>query len=125
MHQTPNTNYDINLGGSYYSSDKTQSTGVGQLIGHSGMNYQPLSIRSYPITEYIQSHTLQVQPHYSIINFPSFDSLKTTSEISPLNKEKLEREIESDDFLREFFSISKKIEQVPSPKQIKEQYYTR
>ena len=54
-----------------------------------------------------------------------FINLNTTAGIHLSGKEAIEKEIESDDFLREFFSISKKIERVPTPKQIKEQYYSR
>jgi len=36
----------------------------------------------------------------------------------------LDKEIESDDFLNTFFSLSKRIDRVPSPKELKESYYT-
>jgi hypothetical protein len=127
MHQLSYTNYDMHSSGSYYNEIISQSTGTGQLIDHSVGNYQPIPVRSYPIafSDYTQVPTLQVQPYYSVINSSSFGNLITTLDNRRSKKERLDKEIESDDFLKEFFSISKKIEHVPSPKQIKEQYYTR
>lgn len=126
MYQSYYTGYGEHSRDTYYPNIRLQSTGTGQLIGHSMENYHPLSIRSHPIaSDYIQSKTLQVQPYYSVIKSSSLGTLKTTADIRPLNKDRLNKEIDSDDFLREFFSISKKIEHVPSPKQIKEQYYSR
>ena len=113
-------------GGSYYFDNKFQSNGMDQIIGHSMGSFQPLSIVSHPIlSNFLQTQTLQVQPIYTLTKSSSFDNLKATNDIILTKKEKLHKEIESDDFLREFFSISKKVDNVPSPKQMKEEYYSR
>jgi hypothetical protein len=52
-------------------------------------------------------------------------TLKIPQKTSPSMTKKLDREINGDAFLREFFSISEKIHQVPAPGQIKKEYYTR
>jgi hypothetical protein len=52
-------------------------------------------------------------------------TLKMPQKISLSQTKKLDREIKGDAFLREFFSISEKINQVPTPGQIKREYYTR
>lgn len=54
-----------------------------------------------------------------------FTTNKNINDIPLSVRQRLDKEIDSDDFLREFFSISEKIERVPTPKEIKDEYYSR
>jgi hypothetical protein len=88
-------------------------------IGH----YQFPQIESRPtIPQYTISSTPVVYPVYNSTIFLEFSK---TIEQNLSIKRTLDKEIESDEFLKEFFSTTKKVERMPTIKQIKEQYYSR
>ena len=117
------SHHEIESGNSYFKENILNLTGTGSLIGQNIGGYQLPPIESRFIDlKYIQSSTLVVHPIYTSTKF---SELSKIIELHPSIKHTLDKEIESDDFLKEFFSTTKKMERMPTLEQIKEQYYSR
>jgi len=76
---------------------------------------------------FINRQTIEVTNNIDMFEEIIRESIKDNciERIDPTIRKKLDTEIESDDYLREFFSICPKIEKVPSPEELKESYYKR